>query len=337
MLDYSVIVLYNYKYSWLKDLIMSSNVPLSVIIPHWQNANDLERLLDSIPSDQNYEVIVIDDYSEEKCYKAVQALQNKHNFILLRNTEKKSAGTCRNIGLALARGKWVLFADSDDFFLESLTKEILHFIDSDYDIVFFPPKGVFSDTLEECNRAKSHADKLFKFIENPSRENEYALRFTWNCPWSKLYRRNFLISNTINFEELIAANDVRFSTESGIKAQKIGVSEISIYCATVRKGSLENKITKQIILDRIKANLDHLKICKKYGYKKIDINSSIKYLSRIRYLPLNEWLPLIKKANKMGAFKTIDLYKFLIDSLKYLYRILFSNEHKQLNDYIVSA
>lgn len=41
------------------------------------------------------------------------------NVEIYHNSKKKGAGTCRNIGLERARGKWLLFADSDDLFLDN--------------------------------------------------------------------------------------------------------------------------------------------------------------------------------------------------------------------------
>ncbi|NCU28638.1 MAG: glycosyltransferase family 2 protein, partial [Candidatus Moranbacteria bacterium] len=93
-----------------------TQTPLSIIIPHWQNASDLERLLASIPTKKGYEIIVVDDYSDDNCFKKVVELHESYNFTLLKNNGKKSAGTCRNIGLSHATGKWILFADADDFF-----------------------------------------------------------------------------------------------------------------------------------------------------------------------------------------------------------------------------
>ena len=39
---------------------------LSIIIPHYNNSDGLRRLLASIPSDPNIEVIVIDDHSNNQ-------------------------------------------------------------------------------------------------------------------------------------------------------------------------------------------------------------------------------------------------------------------------------
>jgi len=305
-------------------------IDLSVIVPHWQNATDLRRLLASIPNDARFETIVVDDYSDYGCFSQVAALKDEFRFTLLKNTGKKSAGTCRNIGFANAHGKWVLFADSDDFFLETLKDEFYRHYNSDCDIIFFPPKGIFADTLEPNDRGKNHAEKIKIYVNNPSRANELALRLNWNCPWSKLYSVSFLTLNSIWFEEVIASNDVRFSTESGIKANKIGVSETSIYCSTARRGSLENIVSKSVIAARMRVAVEHRNICRKIGAIEYT-DSALNWYFAGRRLKFYEWLWLTKLAKKLGVFDGFSLTKFAIMYSHYLRR-KFSAAHKKMQN-----
>lgn len=87
----------------------------SIIIPHFNDFKSLERLLNSIPSRDDIEIIVIDDKSTDEY--DLDSIKSKCIF-LNNETPIKSAGTCRNIGLKIAKGKWLLFADSDDVFFE---------------------------------------------------------------------------------------------------------------------------------------------------------------------------------------------------------------------------
>ena len=103
---------------------LKKSFKLSIIIPHYNTSDLLEKLLSTIPKDKNIEVIVIDDKSQDKHIEDIEDLKTEEkyiDFLFLKNqTLKKGAGTCRNIGLDHAQGEWVLFADADDYFADKL-------------------------------------------------------------------------------------------------------------------------------------------------------------------------------------------------------------------------
>ena len=90
----------------------------SIIIPHKNTASLLERLLDSIPWGLSPQVIVVDNNSNGEELQQVEMLRQRFDFLLCHSTGC-GAGDARNIGLQHATGRWVLFADSDDFFTPS--------------------------------------------------------------------------------------------------------------------------------------------------------------------------------------------------------------------------
>ena len=110
----------------------------SVIIPHKNCVPLLQRCLDSIPQRNDNQTIVIDDVSnltdDERLL--MESFQNDRIKVVFL-TETKFAGGARNVGLSMAEGKWVVFADSDDFFTKGAFDTFDEYKDSDYDIVFF--------------------------------------------------------------------------------------------------------------------------------------------------------------------------------------------------------
>ena len=90
---------------------------LSIIIPHFNGSDLLATLLEFIPDDKKIQTIVVDDKSDSFHLKAIEKLKYKYDFEFYENNKFKSR-LCRNIGLEKAKGKWIMFADSDDYFVD---------------------------------------------------------------------------------------------------------------------------------------------------------------------------------------------------------------------------
>ena len=107
----------------------------TIIIPHYNCPDLLNRLLDSIPQRMDLEIIVIDDNSFLD--KRPKVCRNDVKVIQLQAEESKGAGYARNVGIKHAVGEWLLFADSDDYYMNNFVNKLDDFKDSKYDIIFF--------------------------------------------------------------------------------------------------------------------------------------------------------------------------------------------------------
>ena len=77
---------------------------------------------------------------------------NKINTFILYSDNKYGAGGARNLGLKNARGKWLLFLDSDDFFLNTAFTVFDKYLNSSYDVIYFKLTSIFSATGEIADR-----------------------------------------------------------------------------------------------------------------------------------------------------------------------------------------
>jgi glycosyltransferase involved in cell wall biosynthesis len=96
-----------------------SNLIASFIIPAYNASKTIVRCLDSIyklPLNENeYEVIVIDDCSVDNTVDVVvEYALGRTNITLLRQSENHRQGAARNRGVSMAKGKYIVFVDSDD-------------------------------------------------------------------------------------------------------------------------------------------------------------------------------------------------------------------------------
>lgn len=224
------------------------NVKLSIIIPHYNCPHYLRTLLLSIPYVPEIQIIVVDDKSTENIeeYKALKEEFSGKNIEFYDNNEVKSAGTCRNIGLRHAAGNWLLFADSDDYFMAGFYDTVSAYFDSDFDIIYFSPTSIVMETGELSDRHIGLALKVQKYCENPDWKNTLELRYKYLSPCSKLIRRKMVEEHDIRFDEILASNDVMFSTKCGYAAKKITANIQVIYCITMSEGSLTNQISEEV-------------------------------------------------------------------------------------------
>lgn len=233
---------------------------LTIIIPHYNSLATLEYLLSTIPEKQDIQIVVVDDNSSftEIDKEQLKVFIKRENTVFLKNDSgKKGAGACRNIGLEQALGKWILFADADDYFLEGFIEEVEKFYRSANDIVFFTPTSIELDTLQISDRHIRYSSILENYTRKPDFRTETFIRFSFFVPWSKLFRKSFIDENSIRFDETLASNDIMFSTKAGFHMEKFEVASASIYCVTRSRGSLTMKLNQEIYFIRLYVFLDY--------------------------------------------------------------------------------
>lgn len=209
---------------------------LTIIIPHYNIPNLLERCLNSIPERHYIQIIVVDDCSSniDECKRVIEKQSGKH-IEFYSTAIGGSAGRARNVGIEHAKGKWVTFIDADDLFTSVLDKLFVANDDKDVDIMFFPSISVMSDDItkkSDRNIFDYHFEEYFRS------GNESLLRYEFDAPWGKIIQKDFIEKFNIRFDEIRYSNDTIFSVKIGIFAKKIFVSDIPLYMVTTREGSL---------------------------------------------------------------------------------------------------
>ena len=219
----------------------------SVIIPHYDSLEKLRRLIESIPiSREDIEILIIDDNSIS-FKKEYLIRENLKNIKVFRNLSgKKGAGACRNIGLEKANGKWLVFADADDYFLENAFQIMDKYLKNKEEIIYFIPTSIYENTRREANRHIFFEKLILDFLKNPTIKNEKELRFEFGVPWSKMIKRDLVKKNSIEFDETIIINDRMFSLKTGYMSSKILAVREKIYCVTRDSGSLTTIIDEKV-------------------------------------------------------------------------------------------
>lgn len=242
----------------------------SVIIPHHNIPQLLHRCLQSVPCRDDVQIIVVDDKSD-KCYlpvlKQMESFFPWVSFIYLE--EGHGAGYARNIGLKKAIGKYVLFADADDFFMPCLNQVFNDYAKYDYDIVFFNANSLDTDTYLAAYRCLHLNGMMHRYIRKPEKAI-FNLKYAFGEPWCKMVRRELIMKNYICFSETIIHNDTKFSYLVGYFGHNVLVDNRAIYCVTDRVGSVSKCVSVERLLVRTAVFAEANKFFHDHGIKRFD-------------------------------------------------------------------
>lgn len=325
-LNYNII-----KKSVIRNEKNMDSYDLSIIIPHYNSPNLLECLIKSIPKNKGIQIIVVDDNSsnEKEEFERVKKIYSHRVEFYINDTGVQSAGSCRNIGLEHAEGKWILFADADDYFLPGMYDIVKQYFDSDYDMVMFTPTSVILGTECISNRHEHMARVIDEYIQQPSEKNYLAMTvFDNTSPWSKMIRREMIEINQIRFNQSLYWNDVMFSTKLGYYCKKSAASYKKIYCITRSTGSLTTQMSEKAFDIRLN---EHLQRCvflrEKYGDElcnKMHITgAALLYTAMQQKYGIKKYIEIIRKFHEnnipiipLNAYSPVHVVKMILHRKK---------------------
>lgn len=113
---------------------MTEDVPLaSVVVVCWNAADVLGRCLDQLFAQDhpNYEIVVVDDGSDDKTLEVAEAAQARGNITIVRSPRNRGCPHARNLGLRHAKGEVVAFIDADGFATRTWLSKVVSAFDAD--------------------------------------------------------------------------------------------------------------------------------------------------------------------------------------------------------------
>ncbi len=214
------------------------NQPLvSIILPVYNAQNHLARCVESICAQtyRNIEIIILNDGSKDQSLPVCEEFRQKDPRILLVDKANSGVSDTRNLGLKLASGKYVEFVDSDDYLDPDFTERLVAAAEeNEADFVIAPYKMVIpagaskpeqvldkiQDELGVMSVARPPEVREYGFLPAGVYDKDtFALRlmdkpasYFYSVLWNKLYRRDILTGNDIQFvSEMRWAEDLVFN------------------------------------------------------------------------------------------------------------------------------
>ena len=226
---------------------------ISVIVPVYNVEKYLRDCLDSILQQDftDYEVICINDASTDTSIKILREYQEKHKSLkIVEHTVNRGLSAARNTGLDCAKGKYIMFVDSDDMIEQGSMKELYQMAEENKtDILCFNRTDIYEGEME----------KIYKSLNRKSQTNkEICTGKEVFCQWlkendfkysvcQKMFLKCFLDENGLNFYEGIYYEDVIFSFLVLIKAKRVMEYNKSFYICRKRHFSITTTVNDKCV------------------------------------------------------------------------------------------
>ena len=204
--------------------IMSEQV--TIIMPVYNPGKYLRPCLDSLLAQtmEDFRIIAIDDGSTDGSWDILREYAALDARVLpQKNPYNIGAARTRNIGIQLAQGEYVVILDADDYFepdyLECLWTACK---ENDLDIAICDFYWRDESTASEFEyypscRFRGVIDQVFQYIDM----KDYIFQLFISVPFIKMYKRDFLLSFSLQFQDISNSNDIYFGQISLIYAKRI--------------------------------------------------------------------------------------------------------------------
>lgn len=241
---------------------------ISIIIPIYNVEQYLRKCLDSILRqgliDGEYEVILVNDGSKDDSVAICEEYCQKYPHFRLINQVNAGVSAARNNGIEHARGKYIVFADADDYLLDNgLNLAFEHFRErDDIDVIHYYSSY---DNWEK--------NKIDNTIDFDGMGHDYILQvglpsFCWLC----FYRKEFLDQHQIRFKPYIVGEDQLFSSNVYIANPRIVSTKARFYRYVIHENSATTQRsvehTRRCVNDYLDSYHDIMACMEKYGIHK---------------------------------------------------------------------
>lgn len=219
----------------------------SFIIPHKNCPVLLQRCVNSIPERDDVQIIVVDDNSDADQKPSINRKGVK--VVLLDADHSKGAGRARNVGLEYAEGKWLLFADSDDYYTDYLSTLLDKYSEDDTTDIVYLNACMFD---ERDNVLPYRSNQFIHEYLSGAKEGLMHLKYSLWTPWTRMVKKEMILKYNIWFDEIPAGNDVMFGLKCSRFASTMCVDYNIVYkYFKSSQGSVTDKARKGMAEDRL--------------------------------------------------------------------------------------
>lgn len=212
----------------------------SIVIPMYNLENYIGDTLESILKNDlsDCELLLLDDGSTDKTVEMAELVLKEKNFGGYTIVRKKNTGVSdtRNQGIKIAKGKYIIFCDGDDFVEADMIRQVTDKLQQDVDMVLWP-----FYILQEMNKRPSQENTKDALYSAEQMMDLHLLEGYKVRLGSFAVKRDLLIEKQINFaRECTFAEDMEFIMKCILNSRVLQWIASPFYCYVKREGSLMN-------------------------------------------------------------------------------------------------
>ncbi len=211
---------------------MADKPLVSIVIPVYNSEKYIRQCLDSVIEQtwENLDIVCVNDGSQDNSLAILKEYESKDTRIrvLSKENEGKGAASARNMGLKNAKGEYVQFLDSDDFFesdmIESLVKKA---IDTGAEVVICRGQK-YDHELGHVTGKLPHPDLQYapdKASFSWQECSEYICEIADFYAWNKLFKKSLLTKNNLCFTPIPISDDQDISMVAPVVASRVAVMD----------------------------------------------------------------------------------------------------------------
>ena len=293
--------------------MISDDLLLTFVIPAFNASSHIHVCLDSILNFKYtcFEVVIIDDGSDDDTWNILNEYSSKDSRIKIFTKHNEGQGVARNLGVKHASGEFIAFVDVDDSIDGEYFDILMPYLVSgnsfdflNFRMDFLSEERIVKHRLPYFDSSMLIGDDIFS--------DSLLDRSVYSSPCNKVYRKAFLLENSIEFPKVRKNEDILYSRLVSYHAEKcIFINEI-LYHVSMTSGSTSRSMSAMSIIDtlHIFSELecflieqgDYAKFRKILSASKKKVFSNLNILCALRIDDEEEYNKSIR------AFKTSSIY-----------------------------
>lgn len=233
-------------------------IRVSFVVAIYNVGKYLGRCIESLihQTMEEIEIILVNDGSPDNCLEICNSYAARDSRIIVIDQKNQGAGGARNTGLRAARGEWIYFVDGDDYVAPDACDTLAKYMDQGHDVIFFTNAVCAGDKIRQVRHSKQSIlfdrDDFFELqLSTLNRLGRYKYEMDVvepACIWNKMYNREFLINNHVEFvTNFPRLEDIHFGLLVYDKAKKGIYVPFVGYYYQINDGSVTHRYQKNVI------------------------------------------------------------------------------------------
>ena len=230
----------------------------SIVIPVYKVEAYLDACVKSVlmQTYPDFEVILVDDGSPDHCGQICDTYAQKDARVRVFHKENGGLSSARNAGTEIACGEYVIYLDSDDFWMypEGLSEIAAHLEETNADLLLFPFVRYYGENKNNTYSLTMDVDRQRITDENTDSAIEYLIKnnIYRAAAWNKVVRRRLIEAHNLCFKEGYLSEDMAWCGDLLQRVSRFDYYSVPFYAyRQQRAGSITAGKKEKLVADKL--------------------------------------------------------------------------------------